>query len=278
MYGINNIERDTSLTTYLYLLQRGMKMEDYILEKTEDGVLVFTINREEKRNAINYEVMDGLQKAIDEAATNDEVKLLVITAAGEKAFCSGGDLDTFHGLRTEEQAYSMLKKMGDILYQLATLPKITAALLNGSAVGGGCEMAAACDFRAARKGVKMGFIQGRLAITTGWGGGSLLLEKIAHGNALYLLGTADLYPAEKMHDLGFIHFLLENPDMPSLIQHMEAFLNKDINVLAAYKQAVKEKWESANLYQRIDKEIRSCAKLWEKEEHHQAVEKFLSGK
>ncbi|WP_113927407.1 enoyl-CoA hydratase/isomerase family protein [Bacillus sp. P14.5] len=250
-------------------------MEDYLLEKTEDGVLVFTINREEKRNAVNYEVMDGLQKAIDEASSDDEIKLLIIKAAGGKAFCSGGDLETFHGLKTEEQAYSMLKKMGDILYQLATLPKITAALIDGSAVGGGCEIAAACDFRAARKGVKLGFIQGRLAITTGWGGGSLLMEKMTPGHALYLLGTADLYSSEHMHEYGFINYLLEKADVPSLVQCMKGFLNKDVNVLVAYKQAVKEKWESVNLYERIDKEIRTCAGLWEKEAHHQAVEKFL---
>ncbi|MGM0844490.1 MAG: enoyl-CoA hydratase/isomerase family protein [Bacillota bacterium] len=251
-------------------------MEDYLLEKTEKGILVFTINREEKRNAINYEVMDGLQKAIDEATADDDIKLLVITAAGGKAFCSGGDLDIFHGLKTEEQAYSMLRKMGDILYQLATLPKITAALVDGSAVGGGCEIAAACDFRAARKDVKMGFIQGRLAITTGWGGGSLLMEKIMYGDALSLLGTAELYSAGELQEMGFVNYLLEKADVPSLVQNMESFLNKDVNVLTAYKLSVKEKWESVNLYERIDKEIRQCAKLWEKEEHHRAVDKFLS--
>ncbi|WP_421384443.1 enoyl-CoA hydratase/isomerase family protein [Bacillus salacetis] len=248
------------------------------MEKTREGALVFTINREEKRNAINYEVMDGLKAAINKAAEDPDVKILIITAAGERAFCSGGDLDTFHGLKTEEQAYSMLKKMGDILYQLATLPKMTVALINGSAVGSGCEIAAACDYRVAQKGAKMGFIQGTLAITTGWGGASLLMEKMACPQALYLLGTAGLYPSEKMHEFGFVNHLLDKTDIPAVLQFMGDFLNKDVNVLAAYKKAVKEKWESGQLYERIDREIRQCAQLWEKEEHHEAVEAFLSKK
>jgi enoyl-CoA hydratase len=251
-------------------------MGDFLVEKTGEGALIFTINREQKRNAINYEVMDGLKAAIDEAAEDPGIKVFIITAAGEKAFCSGGDLDTFHGLQTEEQAYSMLKRMGDILYQLATLPKMTVALINGSAVGGGCEIAAACDFRLARQGAKMGFIQGSLAITTGWGGGSLLMEKVSCTQALYLLGTAGLYTSERMYELGFVNHLLEKADIPAVLQFMEGFLTKDVNVLSSYKKAVREKWESGQLYERIDREIRKCAQLWEREEHHAAVEEFLS--
>jgi enoyl-CoA hydratase len=253
-------------------------MADYLLKKTKEGALIFTINREEKRNAVNYEVMDGLKEAMEEAEGNEEIKVLVITAAGEKAFCSGGDLDIFHGLKTEEQAYSMLKKMGDILYQLSVFPKLTVALINGSAAGGGCEIAAACDFRIARKGVKMGFIQGKLAITTGWGGGSLLMEKIPYANALYLLGTAGLYQSEKMYELGFVNYLVEHTEIQPALQLMDRFLARDGSVLTAYKQAVKEKWEAGHLRTRMEKEIRKCAELWAKDEHHLAVEEFLSNR
>ena len=74
----------------------------------------------------------------------------------------------------------MLSKMGGILYKIATFKKPTIAILNGSAIGGGCELATAFDFRLARSGVKLGFVQASLGITTGWGGASLLLEKIPH--------------------------------------------------------------------------------------------------
>ncbi|RIW36304.1 enoyl-CoA hydratase/isomerase family protein [Bacillus salacetis] len=253
-------------------------MGEYLLDETKEGALIFTINREDKRNAINYEVMEGLKAALEEAAGNNQIKMLIITAAGDKAFCSGGDLDAFHGLKSEEQAYSMLRKMGDILYQLAVLPKLTVALINGIAAGGGCEIAAACDFRIARKGVKMGFIQGKLSITTGWGGGSLLMERIRCTDALYLLGTAGLYESERMHQLGFVNHLLDKTDKESALQVMEGFLARDVHVLSAYKQMMKEKWEAGQLPGRIEKEIRKCAELWAKDEHHTAVENFLSNR
>src|SRR5690554_2130124 len=132
-------------------------MGAYTLERLEDGILLFTITREDKRNAINFEVMEGLTLAIERAKEAD-VKILAITGEGDKAFCSGGDLSVFHELRTDEKAYEVLSKMGNILYQLTMLEKPTAAILNGLSLGGGCEIAAACDFRIGKKGIEAGFI------------------------------------------------------------------------------------------------------------------------
>ena len=88
---------------------------DYLIHN-EDGIMTFTINREEKRNAINYAVMDGLKEVITYIKNHDDVRFLVVTGAGEKSFCSGGDLSEFHSLETEEEAFGMLNKMGQILY------------------------------------------------------------------------------------------------------------------------------------------------------------------
>ena len=92
----------------------------YSIEKQEKGYLLFTINRSEKRNAINYDVMEGLTEAI-KRATEPDIKALVITGKGDQAFCSGGDLSVFHQLHTKEEAYTMLSKMANILYSLTNL-------------------------------------------------------------------------------------------------------------------------------------------------------------
>jgi len=176
---------------------KGRDRLSYTIEKREKGYLLFTITRSKKRNAINYEVMRGLREAVNRAAESD-IKALIITGEGSQAFCSGGDLSVFHLLHTKEEAYPMLSEMAGILYSLLNLSKPTIALLNGTAIGGGCELASACDFRLARKGIKAGFVQGKQAITTGWGGGSILAEKLPAANAMKLLMEGELETAEEL--------------------------------------------------------------------------------
>lgn len=249
----------------------------YKLEKRENGSLFFTIARIEKRNAINYEVMEGLIKAVRRAEESD-VKALVITGEGDRAFCSGGDLSVFHLLQTKEDAYPMLLKMAEILYSLATLPKPTVALLNGTAIGGGCELAASCDFRLARKGIKAGFVQGKQAITTGWGGGSLLGERVSAPTAMKLLMEAELHTAEFLHEVGYINALYENDPLLACDAFLEKMLATDLYVLQAYKKQWIRKWEETQLLERMEAEVECCAILWESDAHLQYINNFLGKK
>lgn len=252
-------------------------MEAYKISKWEE-VLIFTITREKKRNAINFEVMEGLQKAIKMAREHSSVKALVITGEGEHAFCSGGDLSVFHELKTEDQAYQMLSKMGEILYELMFLPKPTISLMNGAAIGGGCEIAAACDFRIAKKGITAGFVQGNLAITTGWGGGTILMEKLPLSAGLKMLYEARRYTVDELLQLGFIQYIYEGDALEGLRATIGPTLRLEGEVLKAYKEVLIRKWSETNLRGRIEKEIRQCAILWESEAHHRQVEKFIEKK
>nr|WP_295971530.1 enoyl-CoA hydratase/isomerase family protein [uncultured Bacillus sp.] len=252
-------------------------MKPYILEEREKGYLLFTINRPEKRNAVNYEIIDGLNEAVQKAS-DSKARALVITGAGDKAFCSGGDLSVFHQLRSDEEAYGMLSKMGRVLTDLLLLPIPTIALINGTAVGGGCELASACDFRIARQGVKAGFVQGKLAITTGWGGGTMILEKMLPANGLKMLLEAELYDTEVLKELGFLHHVYQEEHTSGLERFIERFLKIDRGVLAAYKEISIRKWLESDIAARIDAEIRQCAELWAREEHHNQVAKFNNKK
>ncbi|MGX9133562.1 enoyl-CoA hydratase/isomerase family protein [Rummeliibacillus sp. JY-2-4R] len=249
---------------------------DYYFSE-QDGVLTFTINRPEKRNAINDAVMEGFKEVIAYVHNHDSVQFLVITGEGERAFCSGGDLAEFHDLYTEEQAFGMLSKMGEILYEIATLPVPTIALVNGTAVGGGCEIATACDFRLVKKDAKCGFIQGTLGITSGWGGGTYLFESgMRHDVILKMLVDAKTYPASLLYEIGFAIRVFENDKEQALTEFISDMKKIYPNVHKAYKEIKLRKWRECHLYERVMDEIKTCAKLWESEEHHNAVKQFLS--
>ncbi|TLS37641.1 enoyl-CoA hydratase/isomerase family protein [Pseudalkalibacillus caeni] len=236
-----------------------------------------TINRPDKRNAIDYEVMDRLEEILAEIEECQNSKIVVITGSGSQAFCSGGDLSAFHSLVTQKEAYKMLSRMGKILQKIFLFPKPTVALLNGTAVGGGCEIAVSCDFRVAKKRAKFGFIQGKLGITTGWGGAAMLYERISQSEAMRLLMSAKAVTAEKGKELGFINHTVEPENLKEeCLDWLQPFLEQPLSVLKAYKSYWLSKCNENKIIERMDEEIYHCSVLWESDEHHQAVRTFLN--
>lgn len=246
--------------------------------KRENGLVQLMINRPEKRNAIDYDVMEALDQVLTEINENEEDKLVIVRGVGTEAFCSGGDLSIFHGLRTKDEAYSMLSKMGEILFKLFFLEKPTVAALNGTAVGGGCEIATACDFRIASSHVKVGFVQGTLGITTGWGGSTMLIERFKKQTAMEMLMTCQRYSAKQAFELGFIQRIFDEdkPFDEAIMHYINPFIRQSTSVLAAYKKRWIDQFDKDEVKARFKREIDECSTLWASDEHHEAVERFLS--
>ncbi|PIC65720.1 enoyl-CoA hydratase [Sporosarcina sp. P13] len=243
----------------------------------DQSIAYFTIERPAMRNAVNYEIMEGLEAFLEQIQDDPQISFAVITGEGELAFCSGGDLSDFHGFRTAEDAWPMLSRGASILYRIATLPMPTIALVNGTAVGGGCELATACDYRLVATHAKAGFIQGTLAITSGWGGATLLFEKNApHDQLLQLTSRASVHSAMELKDLGWATDVYDGDAQLALDEFLAPMLKIHRNVHRAYKSIATRKWKAHDLEQAMQEEARVCSVLWESDAHHEAVQRFLT--
>lgn len=243
------------------------------------NIATFTITRPEMRNAINTEVVNGLELFLNKVENHADLSFVVITGTGDRAFCSGGDLSEYQALRTADEAFPMLSRMARLLHRVATLPMPVVALVNGTAVGGGCELATACDYRVVSSKAKAGFIQGTLAITTGWGGATLLFEKDGkHDRVFRLLSEAGIHTAEELLQFGWASEIYEGTAEEGLAQFLEKMSTIHPSVHQAYKTIAIRKWTADFIKDRMIEEARQCSILWESEAHHVAVDRFLAGK
>ena len=160
-----------------------------LIENRADGVTILTFNRPETRNALDLETMQAFRDAVDDLAHESKLRAVILTGAGSDAFCSGGDLIELSGYPSEADARNMIGLMGDALLKLERLPVPVIAAINGYALGGGSEVAMACDLRIADGTARMAFVQIRMALTPGWGAGQRLLRLVGYARAMRVIGT-----------------------------------------------------------------------------------------
>lgn len=169
-----------------------------------DGILEIAINRPDKMNALNQDVMKDLGLAIDEIYNRDDVFSAIITGTGPKAFIAGADIAEFLTLSPNQGLE--LAKRGQVVFQrIEVSSKPIAAAVNGFALGGGCELAMACHIRVASNNSKFGQPEVNLGIIPGYGGTQRLVQLVGKGKALELMMTADMIGAEEALQLGLVN-------------------------------------------------------------------------
>src|SRR5690625_3516338 len=242
-------------------------------EKNE--YVTITLNRPHKRNAISLTMIEALAKAIEKAKTLN-IKCLVITGAGQKMFSAGGDLNDFHTNLTTDQSFERLYAMKEILYELVSFPVPTICLLNGNALGGGCELATACDIRIAKDGTKFGFVQASLGITPGWGGGILLYEKVQPNFALQWLMEGVTFSAKELKSSGWLQQIVEDTEWGQDEKILAHYLNKSTEQMKHFKQQFKQKIATLSLAALMNEEVRQCSQFWGSPLHKQKVAQVLN--
>lgn len=180
-------------------------MSEYstLLITEESNVAIVTINRPKALNALNSTVLDELAQAFDELAANDNVKAVILTGSGEKAFVAGADITQMKDMNVlEGQLFA--QKGQNVFLKIEQFPKPVIAAINGFALGGGCELAMSCDIRIASDTAKLGQPEVGLGIVPGFGGTQRMTRLIGRGMAKFLIYTADIIDAQEALRIGLV--------------------------------------------------------------------------
>jgi len=175
-----------------------------ILVEREDRFAIITLNRPQVLNALSQATVDELDAAIDELGADEDVRAIIITGAGEKAFAAGADVKELHALSSANEAAQFIGRRHRFLFKLAKLPKPVIAALNGYALGGGCELALACDIRFAAETARLGQPEINVGMIPGTGGTQRMLRLVGPGMAKYLILTGDHVSAQEALRIGLV--------------------------------------------------------------------------
>ena len=181
-----------------------MKYILHDLQAKDEGVAIIKINRPEVLNALNRETMSELSKAIDIVGADDKIKVVIITGTGERSFCAGADIRYVVNIDPiEAEKYATF--IHGLLNKIENLEKPVIAAVNGYALGGGCELALACDIRIASSNAKIGQTEVTVGIPPGWGGTQRLLRIVGPSKTKELIYTGKMITAEEAERIRLVN-------------------------------------------------------------------------
>jgi enoyl-CoA hydratase/carnithine racemase len=184
--------------------------ERVLLKEEKDGVVVLTLNRPEVMNAFNFPMLFALKEQVEALRFNPDIRVIIITGSGQKAFCAGADLKERADL-DELQVKEFIFTIRDLFTSIEYLNKPIIAAINGVSLGGGTELCLACDIRVAALNASMGLTETRLAIIPGAGGTQRLPRIIGRGKAKELIFTGRRVEAREALQIGLVNQIYE-PD------------------------------------------------------------------
>jgi enoyl-CoA hydratase len=193
-----------------------------ILTNLENGIFTITINRPDKMNSLNSNVISDLRSAMQTVNDNSAIKGVIITGSGSKAFVAGADIAEFANYAAQ-QGKLMASNGHAVFNMIETCSKPVIAAVNGFALGGGCELAMSCHMRIASENAKFGQPEVNLGIIPGYGGTQRFIQYIGKGKALELMMTTDMISANDAMNLGLVNHVVPQEN---LIEKCTEILNK----------------------------------------------------
>ncbi len=214
-------------------------MTNILLEK-KGYIAVATINRPKALNALNSEVLSDLDELVATVKADDEIRALVITGSGEKAFVAGADIGEMSTL-TKEGGTAFGKHGNDVFRAIETLPIPTIAAVNGFALGGGCELSMACDIRICADTAVFGQPETGLGITPGFGGTQRLARLVSPGMAKQLIYTAKNIKADEAYRIGLVNAVYPLEELMPAAEKLAETIAKNAPIaVRACKKAIND--------------------------------------
>ncbi len=204
-----------------------------ILSKIEDGICTITINRPSKLNALNTETIAELHEAFNEADRYSEVKVILITGSGEKAFVAGADISEFADFSVRQGEKLAAKGQAQLFDFVAHLSTPVIAAVNGFALGGGLELAMAAHFRIASDNAKMGLPEVSLGVIPGYGGTQRLPQLVGKGRAMELIMTAGMIDANQALNYGLVNHVTTPEELVPLAEKIAGKIMRNSPVAIA---------------------------------------------
>jgi enoyl-CoA hydratase len=244
-----------------------------LLIERRGRVAIITINRPEKRNALNIKTREEGASLLDQLRSDESVGVVVFTGAGDKAFIAGADIAEFAGRTANVQREVMLGR--SLFNAIDTFPKPIIAMINGYCLGGGCELALACDIRIASETASFGQPEINLGIIPGGGGTQRLTRLVGEGKAMELILTGEIIDAKSAFAIGLVNHVVPPDQLEAkTLEIANRIAEKGPIALRLAKEAVKLASRS-NLDEGLKREVDLFALCFATEDKDEGVKAFL---
>lgn len=248
-------------------------MFETIIYEANEGIGKITINRPEVLNALNYQVLEEIDAALDQIIADENIKVLIITGTG-RAFIAGADIAT-QAVMNLDEALKWGEYGSGLFRKLEQLPIPTIASINGFALGGGCELAMACDIMIASDKAKFGQPETGLGITPGFSGTQRLLRKVGKAKAKELIFTGDMIKADEALAIGLINKVVPHDELENETNAMASKISKNAPVAVRYAKKIINQGAEVNIDSAIKIENSYFGMCFATEDQKEGMNAFL---
>ena len=248
--------------------------QNIIYEEIKPNIGLLTINREKTLNTLSLETVTELREFIDNQLSNEDIRVLIITGAGKKAFVAGADISQMKAMSKDGfNDYCQISHGNFNNLQNLKIPVIAA--INGYALGGGSELALACDIRIASDNAKLGFPETKLGLFPCWGGSQRALRLLGIGRAKELIFTGDMISAEQAADIGMVDKVVKQDDLMEQVVSIAEKISGNSPLAIGYAKEMINRGQDLELAESLELELQKGVECFDSYDREEGMSAFL---